>query len=939
MFKDVSAFAAFNEQTGYGIHATNFFKELNNLIPVKQNQLGGEINISLLDVVTASHATNFPPKPSILYSVWESTKYSEAFINNLKNYDQLWVPSEWQRQCTIDQGVDPDFIKVVPEGVDPNIYKPGYGSHDTFDFLIVGKWEDRKYTARMIKAWLDVFLDNKNVRLYVAADNPFPVDRCNTTEERLELSGLIDPRIIPVHFESKEDHLRRLQSADVYLSCSRAEGWNLPLIGAMACGIPSIALDYSGSTEFAKDALLVKVSKMIKPFNVYGMPDCPGEWAEPDFEDLKRVILDAYICHESHRKKALETSAYIRKNFSWKKAAQKAHELLCVFFNEREIPKKKTNKELNIEELRAKFISDASKLGIEIGNIEIKERNDIFVVGCWPSSKERMDTLVETIGQIKALGYPVLLSSHYALPAPVVEMADFYLYDKENILSDESFKPVYSRINQQGEQEQRESNVRRHDVACLSAIRNAIDFCVGKYDRLYYMEFDVEVELPEWISKVTAADQSLVFIDYEKTGFRTDIFAGSVIALDKAVPRITSWEQYFKKGYGYVLENWLKVYLSEKDWEDLIKIVECDVSNRFDQVDRDIWDDDVFTHHFVEGPFLQINGISNRLYDVTFSNPQDGGQFSLQQQCGTYSRPSKKYFRDWEIIARLNGEEKFRAKLDLKGKRVLISMGSKALGDTLAWMPFVEEFRKKHQCHVIASSWWNNIFDYPKIEFVEPGSKIENIYASYEIGCYDNDNTKNKNDWRTVTLQQVASDMLGLEYQEIRPKLKVFAAVGRTHRYACFSEFSTMQAKLWNREGAWQELIGYIQEKDLDVVSISKEESKYKNIAKANGRSIEETIATLAGCEFYVGLGHGPSWLAWAVGVPVIMISGFSEPWAEFPTPYRVINENVCHGCFNDTSVKFDRGYQWCPKNKFYECTREITSAMVIEQIDKIISD
>jgi autotransporter strand-loop-strand O-heptosyltransferase len=240
---------------------------------------------------------------------------------------------------------------------------------------------------------------------------------------------------------------------------------------------------------------------------------------------------------------------------------------------------------------------------------------------------------------------------------------------------------------------------------------------------------------------------------------------------------------------------------------------------------------------------------------------------------------------------------------------------------------------------VIASSWWNNIFDYPEIEFVEPGSKIENVYASYEIGCYDNDNTKNKNDWRTVTLQQVASDMLGLEYQEIRPKLKVFAVVGKTHRYACFSEFSTMQAKLWNREDSWQELIDYIQDKGLDVVSISKEESKYKNITKANGRSIEETIATLAGCEFYIGLGHGPSWLAWAVGVPVIMISGFSEPWAEFPTPFRVINKGVCHGCFNDTSVKFDRGYQWCPKNKFYECTREITSAMVIEQIDKIISD
>lgn len=946
MFKNVSFFGVVNQQTGYGLHATNFVKELNNIIPVKLNEDCGEVSISMMDSVRAQHVTTRRPGLSILYNIWESTLQPDKFIENLKYYDQLWVPTEWQRQCSIDQGLDPDFVKVVPEGIDPSIFKPVpvVSNKSTFDFLIVGKWEDRKYTMEMITAFLDVFAGNHNVRLFVKADNPFALDGLTTTEQKLISFGIADPRVIPVHFETPDDHIKRLQSANVYLSCSRAEGWNLPLIEAMACGIPSIALDYSGSTEFAKDALLVKTAGIIKPTNVNGFPECPGQWAEPDYDDLKRVIKDAYDNYHSHKEKALDTSAYIRKNFSWKKAAAKAYDLLCALDSQTESVDARPPQLNTVHQICSQFATDLSNIGYEIGTLDIKQRNDIFVVGCWPNSQERMNTLVETINQIKDMGYPVLISSHYALPAPVIELADYYLYDKQNILSEESFHPLYSRINQAGEREQKESNTRRHDVACLSAMRNAIDFCRGKYDRIYYVEFDLEVSLQDWIPKVIASQKPLVFMDYEKTGLRTDIFAGTVSALDQCIPRISSWKQYMEHGLVQKrdefspLEMWLRDHMESSSVMGEVALIECDVHNRFDQVDREIWPDDVFQHHFVEGPYLHIDGISNRVYDVTFSNPVDGTQYSIQQRCGMYSRPGKKIYRDWEIVARHNGEEKHRVKMNLKDKRVLISMGSKALGDTLAWVPFIEEFRKKHQCHVIASTWWNDIFDYPEIEFVPVGSRVDDLYASYELGCYDNDRNRNLEDWRTVTLQQIASDILGLPAQEIRPKLKI-PKVATENKYVCFSEHSTMKAKLWNRDGAWQKIADYISSKDLGMISISKEQSNLNNVTKSNNMAIEQTIAVLSGCEFYIGLGHGPSWLAWAVGVPVIMISGFSEPWAEFPTPYRVINTNVCHGCFNDTSVKFDRGWSWCPKNKNYECTREITTQQVIEQIDKLLED
>ena len=51
--------------------------------------------------------------------------------------------------------------------------------------------------------------------------------------------------------------------------------------------------------------------------------------------------------------------------------------------------------------------------------------------------------------------------------------------------------------------------------------------------------------------------------------------------------------------------------------------------------------------------------------------------------------------------------------------------------------------------------------------------------------------------------------------------------------------------------------------------------------------------------EFFVGLASGLSWLAWSVGTPVVMISGFSHPLTEFQTPYRVINYHTCNSCWN----------------------------------------
>lgn len=951
MFKNYRFHANFNERTGYGIHASRFGEAFDKLFNERKSKDdAGEIHISLLDTVSASNAKQFPPEPSILYNVWESTEQPQEFINNLKHYTQLWVPSEAQKSWSVSQGIPEEIIKVVPEGVNPDVYKPieVVEKTDTFNFLHCGQWQPRKSTEEICRAFIKAFPNEDNVRLYLSADTLFPSDQYKSTEERLEAYGLNDPRIIPVHFEERNDYIRRLQNAHCFVSCARSEGWGLPIIEAMACGIPTIVADWGGSTEYHDGAITVPVKRLIKPFGIFGNWDVPGQWCEPDFDVLVERYKEVYDQYGYHKERALLLSDKIRTKFSWEEAAKKAYRHLEELSGKytKIVPEVTTLAPLTPlgESLKENVIAFALSHGFKITGLEPIEKS-AFVIGCWPDTPEKVDTLIETINQVKAYGYPVIISTHYPnLPASINGLVDYVIYDRSNVLSDD-WRATYTRPDGKGGVDKKKCSKPYHAVACLNAIRNAVDFSVGKFDRLYYLEYDSEVDYNEIINATKATNKPFIGITYETNGIRTDVWSGKVRWLADNVPIVHSWAEYTKDMKNvdceYIFEYWLKNKFLQHSTESDLHLIDTTVTNRFDQVDHDIWDYETFGINFFDGPRFSIYGISNRVYDVKFE-VNGVTKFALQQKPNMESSASLKFYQPWTVTASLNGEEKFRHTMDLKGKRVLIQFGSKALGDSIAWMPYVDEFRKKHDCKVVCSGWWQEIFDYPEIEFVKPGSQVGDLYASYVVGCFDEQLDKNPLDWRTVPLQKVASDILGLEYEPLRAKLKGAEYSPSLFKpFVCFSEFSTMRNKMWNREGGWQKVVDYLNFIEYNPVSISVETSGLKNIINHNAQSLQQTIKDIANCEFYIGLNHGPAWIAYALNKPVIMITGVSQEWNDFPNSHRIaINMGVCGtGCFNDPTLKIDRGWEWCARGKDYACTREITEDMVVAEINKVIQE
>ena len=305
----------------------------------KKNDFIHDVNIVLAEVDHYYFYHDYSG-PKIAYTTWENTLYPEHFFNKLKEYDQIWVPSKWQGQITINQGISSDKVKIVPAGVDAEVFYPeNLPKNEKFTFVLFGRWDARKSTREIIQSFKNVFGNNDKVQLLISVDNPYSFDGSKTTEERLKKYNLESNNIKILHFPSREEYVKILKTAHVFLSCSRSEGWNLPLIEAMACGVPSIYSNCSAQLEFAEGkGIPVDITKEASPKEIKNsycemIGVAVGNWYEPDFKDLERKMVEVFNNYNFYETAALKHSEEIRENFSWNNAVKKANEALLQINN------------------------------------------------------------------------------------------------------------------------------------------------------------------------------------------------------------------------------------------------------------------------------------------------------------------------------------------------------------------------------------------------------------------------------------------------------------------------------------------------------------------------------------------------------------------------------------------------------------------------------
>ncbi len=318
-----------------------------------------------------------------------------------------------------------------------------------------------------------------------------------------------------------------------------------------------------------------------------------------------------------------------------------------------------------------------------------------------------------------------------------------------------------------------------------------------------------------------------------------------------------------------------------------------------------------------------------------------------------------KYFIPFVFNIYRDGLHVMTHEMNLSDQSVLISMECAALGDTLAWIPAMVRFQQRHGCRLTCRMdvRFHELFAgrYPHIRFITADQQDdEPYYASYLMNAglgkdaplYCPVNIHN------VSLHHIGYHILGLPPDNSPAHIEAPASMRPIEEpYVCIAVQSTAKCKLWNNPTGWLEVVDELKARGYRVICIDRDTVTGEGFcwnAIPNGaenqtgpRPLSERLNWLRHAEFFIGLGSGLSWLAWTAGIPVVLISGFSEPLSEFPTPYRVINRYVCNSCWNDDRFVFDhKDYFWCPRHQGtseqFICSRAITSRQVLNTINTI---
>ncbi len=263
----------------------------------------------------------------VLMQPWEFGSLPKAWLPMLRRVDEVWAYSRYVRDRYLEADVPRERVHVIPLGVDPELFQPGLEplalpSGPQIRFLFVGGTIFRKGIDLLLTAFGRAFRATDRIGLVIKEMGSNSFYRGQTAETEI---GELRDRGYPVEYIDRE--MSDAEMAGLYSACDclahpfRGEGLGLPIVEAMACGLPVIVTGAGPALDYATDetAYLIPAERgqfaecRVGEIETIGRP-----WLfEPDVdllvELLKRVAGDL----PAARAKGVAASAHIREHFTW----------------------------------------------------------------------------------------------------------------------------------------------------------------------------------------------------------------------------------------------------------------------------------------------------------------------------------------------------------------------------------------------------------------------------------------------------------------------------------------------------------------------------------------------------------------------------------------------------------------------------------------------
>lgn len=252
------------------------------------------------------------------------------------------TPSHWSRQGFLRSGADPTRVVVVPHGVDTQVFHPlpeaeraalrqQRGLENCFVFLNIGVMTWNKGVRPLLRAFAAIVERYPQARLIlkgtesIRRSRDFILDGLQAILTKAQAAQVI-PRLAYIGDNLSSWQLAQLhQLADTYIAPYLAEGFNMPVLEAAACGLPVICTKGGATDDFTRSDFALYINSELKTMEVEHETRF---YLHPDLEHTIELMSQAIENGEFRARARQAGSQFISTHYTWQKIVDRLLEVL-----------------------------------------------------------------------------------------------------------------------------------------------------------------------------------------------------------------------------------------------------------------------------------------------------------------------------------------------------------------------------------------------------------------------------------------------------------------------------------------------------------------------------------------------------------------------------------------------------------------------------------